>query len=129
MTRFDAARLIAINAAVSLLVAIGVHQWTQRDRGFDQAPAFGTLDVAELYRLKESQVTAILVKAGSGEAERLLAIQQAAAFGTQVATIIETLPQECRCLVLARGAVIASNTHIVDLTPDVRRRLGLEVRP
>jgi hypothetical protein len=129
MTRFDAARLIAINAAVSLVVATAVHQWMQRDRGLDQAPAFGTLDVAELYRLKESQVTAILVKAGSGEAERLLAIQQAAAFGAQVATIIETLPQECRCLVLAHGALIASNTHIVDLTPDVRRRLGLEVRP
>lgn len=129
MTRFDAARLIAINAAVSLVVATAVHQWVQRDQGLDQAPAFGTLDVAELYRLKESQVTAILVKAGSGEAERLLAIQQAAAFGAQVSRVIEALPQECRCLVLARGALIASNTHIVDLTPDVRRRLGLEVRP
>lgn len=125
MTRFDAARLIAINAVVSLAMATGAFLWMQRS----QTPAFGTLDVAELYRLKESQVAAVLVKQGSSDTERVLAIQQAAAFGAQLSQIIETLPKECGCLVLARGAVIASNTHLADLTADVRRRLGLQERP
>ena len=125
MTRFDAARLIAINAVVSLAMVAGVSAWQSRA----QKPTFGTLDIAELYRLKESQVAAVLVKRDSGDTERVLAIQRAAVFGADVSKIIQTLPDECGCLVLARGAVLGSSAQLVDLTPDVRRRLGLEVRP
>ena len=77
MTRFDAARLIAINAVVSLAMVAGASLWMQHN----QKLTFGTLDVAELYRLKESQVAAVLVKRDSGDAERILAIQRAATFG------------------------------------------------
>ena len=128
MTRFDAARLIAINAVVSLLIvggALSWSQWMQRS----QRPTFGTLDVAELYRLKESQVAAVLVKRDIGDLERAMAIQRAAVFGAEVSKLIEALPQECGCLVLTRGAVLGSGAQLVDLTPDVRRRLGLEVLP
>ncbi len=58
-----------------------------------------------------------------------IAIERAASFGAEVSKIIEALPQECGCLVLTRGAVLGSGAQLVDLTPDVRRRLGLEVRP
>lgn len=125
MTRLDAVRLIAINAVVSLAIVAGGSLWVQHR----QKPAFGTLDVSELYRLKEAQVAAVLVKRDSADTERLLAIQRAAAFGAELSKVIETLPQDCGCLVLARGAVLGTGTHLVDLTPDVRRRLGLEVRP
>ncbi len=128
MTRFDAARLIVINAVVSLLIvggALSWSQWMQRS----QRPTFGTLDVAELYRLKESQVAAVLVKRDIGDLERAMAIQRAAVFGAEVSKLIEALPQECGCLVLTRGAVLGSGAQLVDLTPDVRRRLGLEVLP
>lgn len=125
MTRFDAARLIAINIVASLLVATGASWWMQRHH----KPAFGTLDITELYRLKESQVAAVLVKRDSGDADRVLAIQHAAAFGEQVSKILETLPQDCGCLVVAPGAVLGTSTQLVDLTPAVRRRLGLEARP
>jgi hypothetical protein len=125
MTRLDAARLIAINAAVSLAIVAGAALWMQHN----QKPTFGTLDVAELYRLKEAQVAAVLVKRDSGDAERILAIQRAAIFGAELSKLIDTLPEECGCLVLVRGAVLGSGAQLVDLTPAVRLRLGLEPRP
>jgi len=124
MTRHDAALLIVFNALVSLALVAGlggVWAWMQRP----EKPTFGTLDVAELYRLKESQVAAMLVKRDIGDTERALAIQRAADFGGEVSRLIETLPTECACLVLTRGAVLGSGAQLVDLTPDVRRRLGL----
>jgi hypothetical protein len=54
-----------------------------------------------------------------------MAIQRAAAFGAEVSKLIESLPEECGCLVLTRGAVLGSGAQLIDLTPDVRRRLGL----
>jgi hypothetical protein len=121
MTRRDAAYFLALNALVSVvLFAIGAH-WVVRS----QKTAYAVLDVAELYRVKESQVAAVLVNHNVSEAERTAAIARAAAFSTELTALIETLPEECRCLVLARGAVIGATPPLPDLTADVRRRLGL----
>ena len=111
MTRRDAALLIAVNSLLSLAMVGGVSAWL--------------LDVAELYRLKESQVAAMLVKRDTSDTERAMAIQRVAAFGGEVSKLIESLPEECGCLVLTRGAVLGSGAQLIDLTPDVRRRLGL----
>ena len=125
MTWATTARLIALHVLTSALVATGTSLWVQRY----QMPRFGTLDIAELYRIKEQQVAAVLVKRDSGDTDRVQAIQGAAAFGAQVSKILETLPQDCDCLVVAPGALLGSPTRLVDLTQDVRRRLGLEIRP
>lgn len=121
MTRRDAALLIAINTLLSLAMVGGVSAWFLRA----QKPTFGTLNVAELYRLKESQVAAMLVKRDTSDTDRAMAIQRVAAFGGEVSKLIESLPEECGCLVLTRGAVLGSGAQLIDLTPDVRRRLGL----
>ena len=121
MTRRDAALLIAINTVLSLAMLAGVSAWWLHV----QKPKFGTLDVAELYRLKESQVAAMLVKRDISDAERALAIQRVAVFGGEVSKLIDALPEECGCLVLTRGAVLGSGAQLIDLTPDARRRLGL----
>jgi len=90
-----------------------------------QTAVFAVLDVAELYRLKEAQVAAVLVKHEASAEERALALERATAFGLQVNTLIESFMAECRCLVLARGAVVGPAPLLPDLTPQVRRRLGL----
>ncbi len=121
MTRRDVAYLLALNALVSVaLVTAGAH-WVFGP----QKTAFAVLDVAELYRVKEAQVAAVLVNHNATETERTTAITRAAAFGTELTALIAALPGECRCLVLARGAVIGATAPLPDLTPDVRRRLGL----
>ncbi len=69
----------------------------------------------------------MLVKrdASDEEPRRRTAHRRAAGFGTEVSTLLQALPGECRCIVLARGAVMGSEPLLRDLTPDVRRRLGL----
>ena len=116
-----AAQLVGANALVSAALIALVHLWLVPER----LPALAVLDVAELYRLKELQVTAVLVKRDASDEERAGALRRAAGFGTEVSTLLQALPSECRCIVLARGAVMGSEPLLRDLTPDVRRRLGL----
>lgn len=121
MTRRDAIVLLTVNALVSAAMIATAAVWFPRI----QHPPFALLDVAELYRLKESQVSAVLVKRDASETERAAAVQAAAGFGNEVTSILDALPAQCGCLVLTRGAVVGAPARLPDLTPDVRRRLGL----
>jgi hypothetical protein len=112
--------LVLINALVSAaLVALAYLSAPPR------GPSLAALDVAELYRLKELQVAAVLVKRDASDEERTGALRGASAFGTDVSALLQKLPDECGCVVLARGAVVGAAPLLRDLTPDVRRRLGL----
>jgi hypothetical protein len=113
--------LVGLNALVSVALIALVHLWFVPER----RPALAVLDVAELYRLKELQVAGVLVKRDLSAEERDGALRRAAGFGTEVSTVLQALPGECRCIVLARGAVIGAEPQLRDLTPDVRRRLSL----
>lgn len=90
-----------------------------------KTPRLAVLDVAELYRLKEIQVAALLVKPDSTDADRAAILKSVQGFGADITRLIQALPEECACLVLARGALIGKDSQLPDLTPDVRRRLGL----
>jgi len=118
MSARHAVLLAALNALLTL--ALAAYVWLTPTR-----TSFAILDVAELYRLKEQQVAAILVKRDTSDAERVAAIQHAATFGTELGTLVEALPRECGCLILTRGAVTGNPGQLTDLTPLVRRRLGL----
>lgn len=121
MSARTTAFFIAVNALVSATLVAAYALWVAPSR----LPAFAVLDVGELYRLKESQIAASLVKRDASDEERTLALKRAGAFGAELTTLMLSLPEECRCLVLARGAVIGPPTVLPDLTPEVRRRLGL----
>jgi len=117
----QAAALVALNALVTMILIAGYASWPAPVR----APAFAVLDVGEIYRAKENQVANVLVKRDASEEDRAAALKRAAVFGLEVAALIETLRDECGCLILARGAVVGPATRLPDLTPEVRRRLGL----
>lgn len=121
MSARTTALLVGVNALLSAALIAGYALWLAPSR----APAFAVLDVGELYRLKESQVAAALVKRDASDEERGAALKRAAAFGAELTTLMQSLPEECRCLVLVRGAVIGPPTLLPDLTPEVRRRLGI----
>ena len=82
-------------------------------------------DAALLIAVNSLLSLAMVVKRDTSDTERAMAIQRVAAFGGEVSKLIESLPEECGCLVLTRGAVLGSGAQLIDLTPDVRRRLGL----
>ena len=121
MSLRHAALLLAINAALTAALVAGYALWLAPSR----APALAVLDVGELYRLKENQVAALLVKREASGEDRAAALKRAADFGLEVGSLIQSLPDECRCLVLARGAIVGPAPQLRDLTPEVRRRLGL----
>ena len=116
-----AALLMFVNGLLSAACVATYALWFAPGR----AQQIAVLDVGELYRLKETQVAALLVKRDTTDADRTLALQRASAFGLEVTSLIQSLPEECRCLILARGAVVGPAPHLPDLTPEVRRRLGL----
>ena len=106
------------NAATLLA---GYHAWST---GHGR-PRIATLDIGEIYRLKERQFAALLTKPGASESDRAQAIELARAFGTDLAALTRSLPNECGCLVLTQAAVVGSGENIPDLTPEIKRRFGL----
>ena len=121
MTRKAAALMLAINLLVTLAMIAAYSVWMAPK----PAPRIAVLDVAELYRLKEQQVATALVKRDATDEERTLALKRVSAFGAEMTALLERLPEECTCLILARGALVGSATRLPDMTPAVRQRLKL----
>ena len=120
MSARTCALLVLANMVLSALIVLAYALWFA-----PTAPRLAVLDVGELYRLKETQVAKVLVKLDATHEDRALALQRASAFGLEMTNLIQSLPEECHCLILARGAVVGPAPLLPDLTPEVRRRLGL----
>ena len=118
-------RAVALLLFANLLLSASIIGAYARWFAPSTSPTLAVLDVGELYRLKETQVATVLVKREASNEDRAQALKHAAAFGLEVTRLIESLPEECRCLILARGAVVGPAPQLPDLTPEVRRRLGL----
>jgi hypothetical protein len=121
MKATQAALLLTMSVATSLCLFIVHQKWMVTP----SMPLLATLDIGELYRLKESQIASVLLKAEGTEKDRAAMLERAASFGRELDALLKALPSECRCLILARGALIASQPPLPDLTSEARQRLGL----
>jgi len=119
------ARTALIVTVVNVLVAAGMIAAYALWMAPTRTPRLAVIDVAELYRLKEAQVTARLTKPDSSTEERADTLRQVGSFATELNRLVQALPRQCDCLVLVRGAVVGSPGDVLDLTSDLRRQLGL----
>lgn len=118
-------RTLIVCALLSLVNAAAILALYHAGYAGNARQQIATLDIAEIYRLKESEFSAILMKPGASEVERAQAIERARAFGAELASLTQSLPRECGCLVLTKAAVVGGGANIPDLTPIVKRRFGL----
>ena len=117
-------KLFAVNALVSLfVVAVGIAAYHHYVRS--PADRLGVIDVTEVYRLKEKEFTELVTKAGASEIDKDKAMAGAEAFARALPQALAGLPQECGCLVLLRNAIAAVTPGKVDLTPALKRKVGL----
>jgi len=84
----------------------------------------GVVDLNAVYRQKEAEFTRRITEART-DAEREQAMQAAREFAQRLPVALESLPQECRCLVLLSTAAITPSPTTLDLTPRLRQKVGL----
>jgi hypothetical protein len=82
----------------------------------------GIVDVAAVYRAKETEFAQLLK--GRTDAERDKALLLAREFAQRLPLALEELPRECGCLVVIRSAVAGASANTIDLTPALARKLG-----
>ena len=117
-------KLLVLNALVSLFVtAVGIAAYHHYVRS--PADRIGVIDVTEVYRLKEKEFTELVTKAGASESDKDKAMAGAETFARALPQALEELPRECGCLVLLRNAIAANTPATIDLTPALKRKVGL----
>lgn len=117
-------KLLLANALLTLLiVAVALLAY---DRGVRRpAELIGLIDVGEVVKLHDQRVMAVLAKASATEQDRKRATDFGVQFAAAFPQALEELTQECGCLVLARSAVAGAPPNSVDLTPALKRKVGL----
>lgn len=86
---------------------------------------FGTVDVAEVYRLKERQLIELVISPKATDDDRRRASEMAEEFAARLPLALNELPAECDCLVLLRTAVAADQGETVDLTARLKSKIGM----
>jgi hypothetical protein len=112
---------ILVSAVLSvLIVAAGLALY---DRTVIRpALVIGMVDVAEVYRAKETEFTQLLTRT-TLEEDRQKALLMARAFAQRLPVALEELPRDCNCLVVLKSAIAGWTSHTVDLTPLLRRKV------
>lgn len=113
--------VLALNMGLTVLLIAAHATWVAPR----VPPPLATLDLGELYRLKETQVTTTLARQDATQAQRAAALEAAGTFALELTQLLAALPQECGCVVLTRAAVAGPTGEMQDLTPAARKRLGL----
>lgn len=112
---------ILVSAVLSILiVAAGLALYDHTV--IRPALVIGMVDVAEVYRAKETEFTQLLTRT-TLEEDRQKALLMARAFAQRLPVALEELPRDCSCLVILKSAVAGPTPHTLDLTPLLRRKV------
>ena len=115
-------RSYPITAALCLLISacclLGYDYFIARP-----ARTIGIVDVADVYRAKESEFANFLT-ASKSDSERDKALAMASDFAKRLPVALEELPQACDCLVVLNSAVAGRSRNTIDLTGLLRDRLA-----
>lgn len=120
MTTRSVVMLCLASAAVAFLIALLVPRLTSGP----QAARYAVVDLAGVVARVQEENVRTITSANSGEGARRLAMERAAAFGSQANAAVVKLSQECDCVILMREAVIAG--AVEDLTPLLLAKLNLK---
>jgi hypothetical protein len=92
-----------------------------------KAPLLGVIDLGGVMQVKEQQFTAMLTKPNITEADRASAFDLVKAVGSQVEGGIRAVRDECKCILLVKGAVITvDHPALTDYTPLLKAKLGMD---
>lgn len=117
-------RNLGVNALVSAAVA-GAALWAYDHYvRVPQTVRFAVVDVSDIYRLKTTKLVDEMLRAGEGKEARDAVKSSADNFGEEVERLTSAVAADCRCVVLARPAVVAG-ASVPDYTDALKRRLGL----
>ena len=83
----------------------------------------GTVDVTEIYNNARTKLADRYMKTGLSDQEKLAIKNDYDTFGKKLETTINQIMAECRCVLVAREAVLTTNA--VDYTPEAIQRMGL----
>ncbi len=83
----------------------------------------GTVDVTEIYNNARTKLADRYMKTGLSDQEKLAIKNDYDTFGKNLETTINQIMAECRCVLVAREAVLTTNA--VDYTPEAIQRMGL----
>ncbi|MEQ1515749.1 MAG: hypothetical protein ABL931_04580 [Usitatibacteraceae bacterium] len=110
--------VVAVAVLISAALIAG-NNWLSA-RG---AVRYAVVDVLDIYKDKEREFSALILKPNASEAERARAVDLAQDFGKRLDAALKQLPAECGCVLLNRSAVVASN-GIKDYTDELKALLA-----
>lgn len=113
---------LLLNAGITILIVVItlVAYHLRYDHG---ATGIGTVDVADIYNNARTKLAERYMKTGLSDQEKLAIKNDYDTFGKKLETTINQIMAECRCVLMAREAVLTTNA--VDYTPEAIRRMGL----
>lgn len=94
-------------------------------RWVQPAQAIGVVDISDIYYAKEREYSDLLSRTGATDEGQHRAREMAGQFAAALPKALTEMPAECQCLVLLRSAVVGDTPNTVDLTPLLRRKLGM----
>lgn len=106
-------------ATLALGLAVYHTRWVQ------PAQAIGVVNISDIYRDKEREYSDMVTRTGGTDESQRRAREMAGQFAAALPKALTEMPGDCQCLVLLRSAVVGDTPNTIDLTPLLRRKLGM----